>query len=272
MGPCVRWDIRPKRISKLDFRENLFARNSLRNCQIVFTFCTDHGRDYVVLFAKFQNECTNGIDVMDERCFTRVEFNVSPILLSLRGEKFYEVSHWSQNWLNCHQKRCHIHAERVIGLQNWLICQKKLTQNKFWETLGSKLQTIRLSFIYNISPWSFLRCSGLWCSIGLHFLLHAFWLQHTSKDIWPLADTKVTNWNYTLNWCFPWDQWRRPRRYFQGRFVKETDTSQNIVIDKSAWIYMIAWHCNFVNHNLWLRLLTQKCVISNQDYTHGVSY
>ena len=62
---------------KLRSREISFAHNSLRNCQIVLKYCTEHGSITAVLCAKFQNDLTNEMDVLDERDFARFEFEMS---------------------------------------------------------------------------------------------------------------------------------------------------------------------------------------------------
>ena len=57
--------------------EILFAYKSFLRDSIVLKFCTEHGSDTAMLCAKFQNNWTIQVDVMDELHLTGFEFKMS---------------------------------------------------------------------------------------------------------------------------------------------------------------------------------------------------
>ena len=54
-----------------------FAHSLFLNYLIILKFCTEHGSFTALLCAKFQNDLTTEMDVMDERDFARFEFKMS---------------------------------------------------------------------------------------------------------------------------------------------------------------------------------------------------
>ena len=58
-------------------REISFGHNLLLSCTVVLKFCTEHGSVTAVLCAKYQNDLTIEMDVLNERSFARFEFDVS---------------------------------------------------------------------------------------------------------------------------------------------------------------------------------------------------
>ena len=54
-----------------------FAHNLFLNYLIILKFWTEHGSVIAMLCAKFKNDLTTEMDVMDERDFTRFEFKMS---------------------------------------------------------------------------------------------------------------------------------------------------------------------------------------------------
>ena len=53
------------------------AHNWLLSDEIVLNFCTEHGSITAVLCVNFQNDLTDEMGVLEERDFTRFEFNMS---------------------------------------------------------------------------------------------------------------------------------------------------------------------------------------------------
>ena len=62
----LQYRISIQKSSQTQISWNLVYRNLFHGCAIVLKFCTEYGSDTAVLYAKFQNNCTTEMDVMDE--------------------------------------------------------------------------------------------------------------------------------------------------------------------------------------------------------------
>ena len=73
------WSIgfsKKKKTLQLRSGEIAFTKNAFLSCPIILKFCSEHGSDTVVLWAKCQNDWTMEMDIVDERVFVKFQFNV----------------------------------------------------------------------------------------------------------------------------------------------------------------------------------------------------
>ena len=64
--------------------------------QFILKFCTEHGSDTAVLCAKFQNDFKIELDVMDNKIFMRLEFEINFCDISYtRYAKAHRILHLS---------------------------------------------------------------------------------------------------------------------------------------------------------------------------------
>ena len=132
-----------------------FVHNIRLNNPIVLKFCTEHGSITVVLCAKFQYDWTTETNVMDERYFSRFEFEISFRRISAKTHGRYSPLGQGGFWIpialsgNCK------------GTHSWMSCHQCSLLHKAFDTYDSQWGTLwtdpRLRSKCSNGNWEFER-------------------------------------------------------------------------------------------------------------------
>ena len=98
---------------KLKSREISLAVNLFLSCQIILKFCTEHGNDTAVLCAKFQNDLTINMVVMEEWALMRLTWVLHRLPLRAR----YAIFLVSSDTDFCFTSHCYtVIVTRYLGI------------------------------------------------------------------------------------------------------------------------------------------------------------